>query len=246
MKSTTYGALAVAVVVVLALAFVFSQPLGSSPGTTPSGGLTSSSGPASSTGSAQAENRTVVATFVSTMESAPETTSTSMAGTTTSYTSTSATTTLSAASTTTQPLVSGGAYSYTASSQVKILSVAAVVSGSQAGDPAVSFTVQFQNIGSGDIYVLAGGGSGLNATITSGGSIVSQVSSPRCEIAVAIVPLSPGSESTAMTPGCWSGYSLQLLQPGSIQVHLTLSWSGSETGGPGGGSVDIYGQFTLQ
>jgi hypothetical protein len=119
---------------------------------------------------------------------------------------------------------------------VKVLSVSATVS----GDSAVGFTVQFQNIGSSTIYVLGGGGSSLNSTITTGASYVKEVTGPRCEIAEAIVPVSPGGDWTAVTPGCWSGYHYELLSPGTIGVQLTLTWSGGI-----GGSLEIYAEFSL-
>jgi hypothetical protein len=127
---------------------------------------------------------------------------------------------------------------------MKLLSVAAGVSGTQSGGQVVTFTVQVQNAGSNTVYVLGGGGSSLNAVITSGSTTIRQTSGPRCEIATTMVPLSPGQRWTARTPGCWSGYSYQLVQPGTIQVQLTLSWSG-DSNGSSGGSMQIDASFAL-
>ena len=84
----------------------------------------------------------------------------------------------------------------------------------------------------------------MNAIITSGGSHVSQVTGPRCEIAVSMGPVNPGEDWTATTPGCWSGYHYQLISPGTIGVQMTLTWSGGTTGGASG-SVEIYADFSL-
>jgi hypothetical protein len=234
-KTSVYAAVAVvAVIVILAVAFALSQSTGMG---------VSSSTPISSptsvqvTSSFQAGNQTYIATMVR----AP-TTSTTL----TSTTSTGSASSTSSWITTTEPLGTGDSYTYSASSQVKILTVAASVSQGQNGDAAVNFQVQYENIGSGDIYVLSGGGSNLNVAITSGASILNQVSSPRCEIAVAMTPLSPGANRTAVTPGCWSGFYYQILQPGTIQVELTLTWSnGAYVSTGGGGSLVITADFTL-
>ena len=105
------------------------------------------------------------------------------------------------------------------------------------------FSVRYENIGSTDIYVLEGGGSGLNATVLSGTSQIQQVRGPMCELAGAMIPLSPGGNATAITPGCWSGFQFQILQPGEVQVLLILSWSNGI--GKGGGSVSISAAFVL-
>ena len=248
-RSTTYAVLAVIAVVVLALAFAVSQQSGTGPGNmaaTSSSGSGTTSQVATSLNSAQAGNETYVATL-NTMERAPTTTTSSSTSATsattaavTTATTTSSTTTQSASSTQSQS--TGNSYSYSASSQVKILGVTAIVS-QQARDPTVSFSVQFENIGSSVIYVVGGGGGDVSATITSGSAVLTQVSSPRCEIATAIVPVSPGADSAATVPGCWSGFYYSLAQPGTVQVQLTLGWSNGTT--QPGGSVEISAEFTL-
>lgn len=109
----------------------------------------------------------------------------------------------------------------------------------------MTFSVQFKNIGDGDIYVLNGGGSGLNVTVTSGASLLRQVATPRCEIAVAMTPVSPGSSWTSIVPGCWSGYSYELVGSGTIGVEFQLSWSSGGTPATGGSSVMINATFPL-
>ena len=237
------------IVGILAIAFAIGPSLGGgNSGMTTSSSLSSSQGTTYTTNSVQAGNQTYVATFISTVESAPSTSSTTTsssisASATTSTTSTASTTVSSAtSSSSTGSQSTGDSYSYTASSQVKVLSVEALVSGSQPGDTPVTFRVTYENIGSGDIYVLEGGGSDLNVTIVSGGSILQQVDGPRCEIAVAMVPLAPGAQATAVTPGCWSGFQYQLLQPGTVEVVMTLGWS---NGTNRAGSIEITANFAL-
>jgi hypothetical protein len=219
-------AAASAIIVVAILAFAFA--MGSLSGLISGGqNSTTSSGSVGQTTSIQAANQTVIATQV-----------TALASTTTTSTSTASTIS-------TQTVSTGGSYTYNPSSQVKILSVAATVSGSQAGHQAVTFSVQFENTGTGTIYVLSGGGSSLSSTVTSGQLVVQQVTGPKCEIAIAMGPVSPGGDWTARTPGCWSGYYYQLFGPGTVQVQLTLNWSGNSSQGTSSGSLVIDAQFTL-
>lgn len=227
MRSATVfaGVAAVVVCVILVSAFVFMFP--SAPG---GGGTSSNSG--STTSSLGAGNRTFIATFESTMVRCCSTT-------TQASTSESASAATSASSTGVQT-GPGGTYTYTPSSQVKIVSVSATVSGGSGGPQTVSFTVVAENIGADNVTVLTGGGSGLNSTVLSGGSYVSAVPSVRCEIAVAMVPVGPGGTWTSTTPGCWSGYYYQLRQDGTVQVQLTLSWSGAAPG-----STVIDAEFAL-
>ena len=200
--------------------------------------------------SVQGGNVTIVATQAGTMTrySSSISTSTSSSTSTASRTSTpasSSTTSGGSSAATSSTQGPGGSYTYTPSTQVKILSVAALVSRGQSGGEALGFRVTFENVGSGPITVVAGGGSSLNATITSGSAQVSQVASIKCEIATAMVTVSPGKNFTSATPGCWSGFSWQVVQPGTIQVDLTLSWGGSGSAGSTSGSLEIAAQFTL-
>ena len=118
------------------------------------------------------------------------------------------------------------------------------MSGSQPGDESVSFWVKYENIGTSDIYIVEGGGSGLSANITSGTSLIQEYGGARCDIIVVVGPLSPGANQTAFTPGCWSGVRFELLEPGTVGVRLTLSWSTSVSQGEEG-SITINAEFAL-
>jgi hypothetical protein len=204
---------------------------GSSSSSPSSGGTTQNS-------SVQAGNQTYIATYVSSLSTPTAYTTSSTSSTSSTSVTPSSTSTTSVTST--QSVVTGGSFTYTSSSQVKILYVAATVSSGVIG-----FSVQFENVGSGAIYVLSGGGSSLNATITSGASNIRQVSSPRCEIVEALLPVNPGETWSAHAPGCWSGYYYQVLGPGTIQVQMTLTWSGGTSQGGGSDSLTINAEFTL-
>jgi len=195
--------------------------------TTPSASSTTGTG--SVTSSAQGGNQTYIATFVSTTASE--------ATTTTSEATTMTSTVAVPTSTATTQTQSGSSFTYTPSSQVKVLTVSAQVSGA-AGDQSISFSVTFENIGTGTIYVAGGDASALNATIESGAA-PRVTSGMKCEGAVALVPISPGGESTSITPGCWSGYSYQVQGP-TVQALMTLSWSGANAG-----SIHISVQFAV-
>jgi hypothetical protein len=178
----------------------------------------------------QGGNQTVLATYVSTM---------------TWYSSSTTGSSTSATSTSSQSPTSGGSFTYTANSQVKVISVSALVSQGQSGSQTVSFSVEFENIGGSTIYVLEGGGSSMSASLTPGTAEVSKASSVACEMMVAEVSVAPMQDHTSVTPGCWSGYVWQLVSPGTVQVQITLGWSGSASAGSNSGSVDITAQFTL-
>jgi hypothetical protein len=220
LKPSTLGAGVAVVVVVIVVAFVTLPMSGAGGSSTP--GASSTTGTGSVTSSAQGGNQTYIATFVST--------------TTSEATTVTSTVAVSTAASTTQTQ-SGDSFTYTLSSQVKVLTVSAQVSG-PAGDQSISFSVTFENIGTGTIYVAGGDASALNATIVSGATSRA-TSGLRCEGAVALVPISPGSESTSTTPGCWSGYSYQLQGP-TVQAEMTLSWSGANAG-----TIDISAQFAV-
>jgi len=250
MKRTTLFTVTAALVVVAVLAIAFAvQYAGGNLGRTVTSSASSSltsSGSTFSTNSVQGGNQTYVATFQSATEESTTATTATSSSSSASASSASSSTTFSSSITTsgTQSQNNGDSYSYTASSQVRILSVEATVSGSQQGESAVSFWVRYENIGNSDIYVVEGDGSGLNATITSGASLIKEFAGARCMIVVVVGPLSPGSNQTAFTPGCWSGYQFELLEPGTIGVQLTLSWSTGLSQGEKG-SITINAEFAL-
>jgi hypothetical protein len=148
--------------------------------------------------------------------------------------------------TTSSQTTPGGSYTYSPSSPVKILSVQAFAN-QEAGSKnrTLSFSVEFQNVGSSTIYVVSGGGSSLSATILSGPAHSQIALGPKCEIVSAEIAVRTGQNFTSVTPGCWSGYTYQLSQPGTIEVELSLSWSTSVTTGASGGVTDIMAEFTF-
>ena len=166
------------------------------------------------------------------------------AGTPPSASSSTTTSVLSSGDTTAQTTSAGGAYTSTPSSQVKVVSLTATVSGGQPGSEAVTFTLVFQNAGAGTVYVVDGGGSALNATIVAGPVSVVHTN-VRCETPVAMVPVLPGQDHTSATPGCWSGAAFVLDGPGTVDVSLTLTWSGGASGGQSG-SMTISAEFPLE
>jgi hypothetical protein len=241
-NNLVYAVFAVVIVAGLVTsAFLLSYPMGR--GVTSS---TLSSGTVASASSQQAGEHTFNATYTNTMARCCITTSATTSSSETSMSSTTSTASSSSYSTTTSQSGSGGggSFNYAASSEVKILSVAAVLTGGDGSPQTVSFVVKAQNTEDGNITVLEGGGSSLNSTIVSGGSVITSVSGPRCEIAEAPVPIRPGGTWTSTSPGCWSGYYYELLQQGTIDVQLTLNWGGG-SGGGASGTLAIEAEFTL-
>ena len=210
-----YGAVAVLAVVVLTAAAVLAMfpPGAGAPQNATTSALSLGGG-----------IQTYVATFAGTMATCCTTT------VSTSSASATATTTASGSG-------ADGSYTYAPSSEVRVLSVSAVVSGG-AGARTVSFSVAAQNTGTGNITVLEGGGSSLASAILSGGSVVTQVASPRCEIAEAPVPVAPGGSWTSVSPGCWSGFYYSLVGSGPVEVQLDLSWGGVSGGSAGSLAID--------
>jgi hypothetical protein len=221
MKGQEFFASLAALAVVGIVAFYFAL----APSNLNNTSVSSSQTSAGVTSSLQGGNQTIIAIY---------------AGSTSSTSSTTTVSSVSTTSTQTQA-VGGGTYTYNSSSQVKVLSVSATVSRTKA----VTFSVKVRNIGSGNIYFLSGGGSSLNSTVISGGSVLTRISGPRFEIAEFMAPVSPGSDWTATTPGCWSGYHYQLNQPGTVEVKLTLTWFSGASFGSQPGRIDITAEFNL-
>jgi hypothetical protein len=224
-NATMFAVIVLGVISASAFVYMF-PPVPAAPG------ASQSSGSSRNVGSQGAVGQTYLATYVSTLATAPPET-TSSAGYSTSSTSFASQTS------------GGGQFTYTPSPQVKVLSVSALVSGTPSGGQALSFRVSYENIGSGDIYVVGGGGSSLNATFTSGTSLLQRISTPRCEIPEAILSVNPGSDAVSVTPGCWSGYYYEVTSTGTVGVKLTLTWSNGTGSGAGAGSIEIYAEFTL-
>lgn len=185
-------------------------------------------------------NQTAVATYVNTFTGMTSTSSVSS-----STTSGAAGSTNTATVTSTSSIPPQNSFTYSpANSDVRILSVQAFASqDGTGGQTTLSFSVQFENIGTQTIYVTrAGVGSGLTATILSGD--VRTQATVMCMIAEAPTPISPGSNNTVETPTCSTGHDYILLQPGTVEVELTLSWStGDSTQSPS--TVTITADFYL-
>ena len=209
-KALAVGSVAVVVAaLVLVSGFFLTQAGGM-------GATSSSSGTdASVTTSFQAGNQTYVATYVSTQSK------------TTSVTTATATSTESSL---------GDSFTYSPSSQIKVLFVNATVMKSGGGVDAVGFSLQVLNVGNRTVYVKEGGvGSSLNSSVPSDSTILREQVEPMCEIAMAPAPLTPGSMATLTTPGCWSGFSFELIGSGTVVVHFVFTWDQSAAWGSGWG-----------
>jgi len=161
-------------------------------------------------------------------------------GTTTSTTTTSFTTTSSTISTT-----SASSFSFSPSAPIQVLSVSAQTTKDDAtGKVYLTLSAAYKNIGSEAVYVTRGCGSSLSATISSS-SVIAENQGVRCLCAEFIAALNPGESGSALTPGCWSGVTYQVVHPGTIAVEMTLSyWNGQNQQNPG--KTTIQASFTLE
>jgi hypothetical protein len=142
------------------------------------------------------------------------------------------------------PISLNGTYTPQPSSQVRIDYVKALVYSDPSGPSTLRFEVGLTNVGNSSIYTLIGCGSTLNSTITSGSQVVKSSDGARCLCAEALSPLAQGQSTSEYDPGCWSGYSYQVMQGGMITAKLTLSWyGGNEFNSPS--SVQISANFTI-
>jgi hypothetical protein len=168
-------------------------------------------------------------------------------GVTTSTTSTSCTSgTWTQGATTTV----SGSFNSTQESQVRVDYVKAYVYPGQTqtngsiGPRAIQFEVGYTNVGSSDIYVVRGCGSSLNSTIVAGNDVIRRTTVIRCLCAEGPSPVSPGQSSSQADPGCWSGFSYDLVSPGTFTAKLVLSWSDSQMG-PMNSDVVVLATFTV-
>ena len=168
-------------------------------------------------------------------------TGTSSSTTSTTATSCSSSTTLGGQA----PASFNGTISFGTSSQVRVDFVKALVYPAQGGPATLRFEVGFTNIGNSSIYILTGCGSTLNSTIISGSDVVKTSNGgARCLCAEAPSPLGTGLSASEYDPGCWSGYSYQVIGSGTITAKLLLSWyGGSQLSAPG--SLQIVSNFTI-
>ena len=161
------------------------------------------------------------------------------AGSTTTTTTTSFTTTSSTVSTT-----SASSFSFSPSAPLQVSSVSAQTTKDYAtGKVYLTFYVAYKNMGGEAVYVTKGCGSSLSAAISST-SVIAENSGVRCLCAEFIAAMNPGDSGSALTPGCWSGVTYQVVHPGTISVEMTLSyWSGVNQQNPG--TTSIEASFTL-
>jgi len=129
---------------------------------------------------------------------------------------------------------------------VRVDSVTATTSTGTDGNTHVTFQVQFENTGTAPVYILGGCGSGLSSSIASGTSVLRQVNGgPLCDCAEVILPLYQGQNHTSTNPGCWSGFSYELVGQGMVDMNFTLRWSSSGQGLPDSNSTSIQAQFNF-
>ena len=161
-------------------------------------------------------------------------------GSTTSTTTTSFATTSSTVSTT-----SASSFSFSPSGPLQVMSVSAQTTKDNAtGKVYLTLSVAYKNVGSEAVYLTRGCGSSLTATISST-SVIAENQGVRCLCAQFIAALNPGESGSALTPGCWSGVTYQVLHPGAISVELKLAYySGANQQNPG--STTIEASFTLE
>ena len=177
----------------------------------------------------------VVSLLAATQYASPGPAAGSTTTTTTSFTTTSSTVSTTSAS----------SFSFSPSAPLQVLSVNAQTTKDNAtGKVYLTLYVAYKNIGSEAVYVTRGCGSALTAAISST-SVIAEISGVRCLCAEFVAALNPGDSGSALTPGCWSGVTYQVVHPGTISVEMTLSyWSGQNQQNPG--NTTIQASFTLQ
>src|SRR3989442_4442774 len=176
----------------------------------------------------------VVSLLAATQYASPGPAAGSTTTTTTSFTTTSSTVSTTSAS----------SFSFSPSAPLQVLSVNAQTTKDNAtGKVYLTLYVAYKNIGSEALYVTRGCGTALTAAISST-SVTAEISGVRCLCAEFFYALNPGDSGSALTPGCWSGVTYQVVHPGTISVEMTLSyWSGVNQQNPG--TTSIEASFTL-
>jgi hypothetical protein len=135
---------------------------------------------------------------------------------------------------------------FTASSQspVRVDYVRANVYSGQNGVKTLQFELGFTNVGNQTIYLIRGCGSSLNSTITSGNGVIKTNSGAvRCLCAEGPSGVDPETRQTAVNPGCWSGYSYEVVHSGTFAAQLTLGWSTNATPGSQSAYVTVVANF---
>jgi hypothetical protein len=157
------------------------------------------------------------------------------------YTGTSCTTTI----TSTRTNVTG-AFTYTPTRQVQVNSVWATETPASNGRQNVTFYVSYENIGTAPVYAIGGWIGALSSTVEGNSSVLQASPAIRCPGAIYIVTLDQGQGHTVFAPDCGSGFNYQLVQLGSVTVHLTINWTtnGHEST-PFSNSTTITANFTF-
>ncbi len=164
---------------------------------------------------------------------------------TTSTTTTSTTTTTSSTASTTISTTTASSFTFSPQEPLQVISVGAqTLRDSTSGKVYLTLSVLFKNAGSSAVYVTKGCGSSLSANVTSS-SVISEISGPRCLCAEYISPLNPGDSLSALTPGCWSGVTYEVVHPGTILVEMTLTYYGGQNF-QNQGKTTIEATFTLE
>ena len=177
----------------------------------------------------------VVSLLAATQYASPGPAAGSTTTATTSFTTTSSTVSMTSAS----------SFSFSPSAPLQVLSVNAQTTKDNAtGKVYLTLYVAYKNIDGEAVYVARGCGSALTAAISST-SVVAENPGVRCLCAEFMAALNPGDSGSALTPGCWSGVTYQVLHPGTISVEMTLSyWSGQNQ--QNSGKTTIQASFTLE
>lgn len=157
------------------------------------------------------------------------------------YTGTSCTTTTTSARSNVT-----GAFTYTPTGQVQVNSVWATETPASNGRQNVTFYVTYENIGTAPVYAIGGWIGALSSTVEGNSSVLQASTAIRCPGAIYIVTLDQGQSHTVLAPDCGSGFNYQLVQAGSVTVHLTFNWTTySHESTPFSNSTTITANFTF-
>jgi hypothetical protein len=124
---------------------------------------------------------------------------------------------------TSSPVV--GSFSYSPGGQVKVDTVWATATPARNGEENVTFWVTFENTGSSPVYAIGGWVGALAASISGNSTVIRAASSRLCPAAIYLVTLNQGQNATVYAPDCASGFSYQLVHPGSVAMVLSFDWT---------------------
>ena len=165
--------------------------------------------------------------------------------TTTTWSTQNSTTTGSFFTSTSSSDIGASSFTYSPRSPVQIESVAVAESAGQNGTTDVTFQVYSKNVGTPQIYVVGGCGSGLSISVPGSSAALKQISNHiLCECAESLMSLKSGQNNTSVDPGCWSRYYYALVGHGTAEVNMTLAWS-TNSDFAGTNSTAIQAQFAF-